>query len=559
MAEQDTFRTYLGDNVTTDFPVTFPYELPSEVIVQRDGADEAFTFVNASVIRISSPLLTAQALTVQRMTNIDNPAVVWKNGSATTGSQLNAMARQLLNSMQEARDTADRGLFRKPTGEYDFQNSRGANVADPVNPKDAVNKQYADSTIPANVAAAAGSASAAAGSASAAATSAGQAAQKVTDAAAQVTLAAGQVTLAAGQATLASQWAQNDEDVPVTTGQFSAKHWAAKALKAVANMASAISFTPIGNISATNVADALAELDNEKLGNGTDASGSFGVNGAAGTLRTFQAKTSGVLRWTWGANSNAETGSGNTGSYWVLNRYLDNGSLADTPITVDRRNGVVTFSQRPILFGNKTPWDTGNLNTPVDSGSVQALTATQQQQARDNIGLLWKPLQVFEPATTTVSATITVPATAKMVRITGVARYADQSAAAATTLAMTLSTDGTNYITSNSYVIEAYLAGITANTISSTHATSSTYAVMAYPAQNVGVAQMLEFLLTVGDATTAASWIGRAGSYSGSTGYSVQNHGGFLSGGTGGVKKFLLSTAGGISFVAGTSLVIEWR
>lgn len=67
---------------------------------------------------------------------------------------------------------------------------------------------------------------------------------------------------------LATEWAENPEDDPITgtVSNYSAKHWAAKALGYVTSLlASAIPVTPVGGISSTNVQAALAELDSEKL------------------------------------------------------------------------------------------------------------------------------------------------------------------------------------------------------------------------------------------------------------------------------------------------------
>lgn len=239
MAEQDTFRTYYGNNVTTDFPVTFAYERPDEVVVKTNGVITPFTFINPSVIRIASPLAAGSTMTVQRTTNINSPAVTWKNGSGTTGNQLNAMVRQLINAMQEARDTALRGLFRLPTGEYDFANSRGSNVADPVNDTDAVNKRWVESAPTSNI-----------------------------------TAAATARTGAEAARDKANLWANAPVNTQVETGQYSAKHWAQTA-QAVSNVtAQGIPVTPAGNISSNTVQGALQELDTEKLA--VSATSTFG-------------------------------------------------------------------------------------------------------------------------------------------------------------------------------------------------------------------------------------------------------------------------------------------
>lgn len=73
--------------------------------------------------------------------------------------------------------------------------------------------------------------------------------------------AAGAATASNNSAALAQKWADNPEDVPVTTGKFSARHWAAKAaaslsslLSRVTNLESSLDFTilyPNGGSAAT--------------------------------------------------------------------------------------------------------------------------------------------------------------------------------------------------------------------------------------------------------------------------------------------------------------------
>lgn len=79
---------------------------------------------------------------------------------------------------------------------------------------------------------AAGSASAAASSASAASTSETNAAGSASAAATSASNASTSESNAAGSATLSMSWANEAEDVEVTTGEYSAYHWAQKALAA---------------------------------------------------------------------------------------------------------------------------------------------------------------------------------------------------------------------------------------------------------------------------------------------------------------------------------------
>lgn len=63
----------------------------------------------------------------------------------------------------------------------------------------------------------------------------------------------------------AAAWAEEDEDVEVEAGQFSAKHWAIKAQDAASGevTAATTSFSPSGGVASTNVQNAIMETYNE--------------------------------------------------------------------------------------------------------------------------------------------------------------------------------------------------------------------------------------------------------------------------------------------------------
>lgn len=160
-----TIVTYPGDNVTNQFAVPFAYSDTTEVVVTRANGAVTYFFVNPSLIQITSPvaLATGDALTIQRVTDIDTPAVVFKNGSGTTGGQLNSMVTQLLRAAQEAKDLV-LGTIKLVANVWDGQSKRIGNIANPVNAQDVVTKAFGDANY--------GGASATAAAASAAAANA---------------------------------------------------------------------------------------------------------------------------------------------------------------------------------------------------------------------------------------------------------------------------------------------------------------------------------------------------------------------------------------------------
>lgn len=84
------------------------------------------------------------------------------------------------------------------------------------------------------------------------------------------------------------------------------------------------------------------------LGNSTPVFASTGINGAAATARFQSLFTSSVLRWSFGADVSAESGS-SAGSAWVLNAYDDTGAFLATPLTVVRATGIASFVASPLV------------------------------------------------------------------------------------------------------------------------------------------------------------------------------------------------------------------
>lgn len=81
---------------------------------------------------------------------------------------------------------------------------------------------------------------------------------------------------------------------------------------------------------------------------GETFTGAIGVTGAAGTDRGASFRTGAALRWTIGANSQAEAGA-DTGSDFYLSRFDDAGAPIDAPFQVTRATGVAAFAKLPTL------------------------------------------------------------------------------------------------------------------------------------------------------------------------------------------------------------------
>lgn len=160
-----------GDGSNQNFPFTFGYLSKSHISAKVDGVSVTFTWLTDFSIQIDPAPAAGTIVEVRRTTPLDQPAVVWTDGSTLTEQDMNQEARFNLYIAQEARDLADVSLQLDSEGVWDGRSRSTTNFADPTGPTGLVTKNFLDNTyttdIDAKVAAAAASATASANSASA--------------------------------------------------------------------------------------------------------------------------------------------------------------------------------------------------------------------------------------------------------------------------------------------------------------------------------------------------------------------------------------------------------
>ncbi|MBC3234017.1 hypothetical protein [Pseudomonas lurida] len=98
---------------------------------------------------------------------------------------------------------------------------------------------------------------------------AAQAAASATASAGSATASGSSATASAASAVLAQKWAENAEDVPVTTGLFSAHHWANKAAALVASISSLYTRMTAVELRATNLEFGYASSNQTWTAGGT--------------------------------------------------------------------------------------------------------------------------------------------------------------------------------------------------------------------------------------------------------------------------------------------------
>lgn len=150
-----TIAFYLGDGTTTDFTVPFDY-LKKSFVTVRLGAGTTLTggdygdtgsdyyFLDKTTIRLKVAPASGEALTIRRYTSATERVVTFKDASILKATDLDTSQVQAFHIAEEGRDILEDSLSVNQEGNWDAKNKRIVNLADPVNPQDALTKAYYD-------------------------------------------------------------------------------------------------------------------------------------------------------------------------------------------------------------------------------------------------------------------------------------------------------------------------------------------------------------------------------------------------------------------------------
>lgn len=142
----NTIQTYVGDGSTTIYTFNFDYIKKAFVKVLVDGAEVGFTLTDTYTVTLDAAPAVNAVVVIQRVTDSER-LVDFVDGSILIAKDLNVSALQALHIAQEARDKASGSLLIDDTGAYTAGFRRLADLGDPTEPRDAVNRQWAETAM----------------------------------------------------------------------------------------------------------------------------------------------------------------------------------------------------------------------------------------------------------------------------------------------------------------------------------------------------------------------------------------------------------------------------
>ena len=268
-----SYVRYSGNGSTVNYTFSFPYISRDHIKVRLDGTPTTnFTFLNDNTVTLGVAPASGVVIEIRRETPKDTPIVDFTDGSVLLERDLDLLTLYNQYVAQETDDDLADSIRQDSLGVWQAQDKRIAGVAAPVNPKDAVNKQWAETAMPSQLAqatsqatAAGNSATNASNSATAAATSASQASTSASSAAGSATTATGAASTATSQATIATTQASNSAASATSAGNSATA--AAGSATAAANSASAAALSESNAAAsavsaASSASSAAALLDN---------------------------------------------------------------------------------------------------------------------------------------------------------------------------------------------------------------------------------------------------------------------------------------------------------
>ena len=147
----NSFVRYTGDNSTTSYSIPFSYRATGDLTITLAGSATTAYSLNAAgtTLTFNTAPASGVAIEIRRTTSQTTRLTDYASGSVLTENDLDTDSEQAFFMSQEAIDDAgDVIKLSNIDFQWDTQNKRLKNVADPVDNTDAVNKQFISANLP---------------------------------------------------------------------------------------------------------------------------------------------------------------------------------------------------------------------------------------------------------------------------------------------------------------------------------------------------------------------------------------------------------------------------
>lgn len=135
-----SYKQYTGNGATTNYVFPFPYISSSHLKVRVNGVLVGFSLLNSSTVQLNSAPPVGSIVDIRRETPKSESPVNFTDGSVLLEKDLDLLADFNLYSAQETADSLEDAMTKDTTGKWDGDGRRLSNIADPVDPQDAVTK-----------------------------------------------------------------------------------------------------------------------------------------------------------------------------------------------------------------------------------------------------------------------------------------------------------------------------------------------------------------------------------------------------------------------------------
>jgi len=305
----NSFVRYTGDGSTTTYSVPFSYRAQEDVSITIDGVlTTAFTWNGAGTqITFTTAPASSTAIEIRRTTSQGTKLVDYASGSVLTESDLDTDSDQAFFMSQEAIDDAgDVIKLSNVNFQWDAQNKRLTNVADPTSAQDAATKNWSETAMSSQLAQATTQATNAATSATNASTS-------ETNAAASATAAAASATAAAASET-AAETAETNAETAETNAETAETNAAASASAASTSASNAATSESNASTSATNAASSASTASTAASNASTSETNAATSATNAATSETNAASSATAAASSASAASTSETNAASSAS-----------------------------------------------------------------------------------------------------------------------------------------------------------------------------------------------------------------------------------------------------